>query len=95
MTDPVEQSEPFPWADLGGVWYAALVDGGETFGLARRTPQGSDVRYETWNRDTLAWQPTYEGIGFFSEIGGITNAVPIDEPEAMRILAALGGPGGA
>lgn len=89
MTDPVTQSDPFPWTDLTDVWYAALVDGGQTYGLARRTPLPDTVHFETWNRETGAWQPTLEGPGYFTELGGITDAVPVSETEARRILAAL------
>ena len=85
-------TEPFPWTDLGDTWYAALRDGGRTYGLARRW-RSSDggARHEAWNSETRTWQFTSAGAGYFTEIGGITDAEPIGLAEALQVLTALGG----
>jgi hypothetical protein len=83
-------STPYPWTDLDATWYAALVSGGTTYAVARRTPTPTSVAYEVWNPRTRQWRPTKEGLAYFTGIGGITDAEPIDEETALRLLESLG-----
>ena len=70
----VGESE-YPWRDLERVWWGALVSGGRTYGLIRRTPSGGGGQYEFLDRRyTLDWLPDREGLARFSGIGGVTDA---------------------
>lgn len=78
----------YPWANLEDDWYAKLVNGrGEVYGLARQVHVPGGLTYESWNGS--GWQPATEGAGYFTGIGGITDAVPITPAEAESVLLAL------
>ena len=79
----------YPWANTDDDWYAKLVNGrGEVYGLARQVHVPGGIAYETWSGE--GWIFATEGAGYFTGIGGITDAVPIDGAEAERLLAILG-----
>lgn len=76
------------WSDLERVWWGAMVSGGRTWGLIRRTPTETGGRYEFLDRRyTLTWLPDNEGLARFSGIGGVTDAEPISAEEGERLLA--------
>lgn len=81
-----------PWTDLGTSWFARLESDGSTYGLARRVPSGDGVVYEVLDRTSGDWIPSpLAGAGYFTEIGGVTDAVPITSEEAVRLEADLAG----
>jgi hypothetical protein len=82
-----------PWTDPYADWYAALQANGVPYAVARlrRVPDG--VTFEVLSRTNPTWRPTGEGAAYFTELGGVTNAVPIDESTAMLFIKRLTTPG--
>jgi hypothetical protein len=80
---------PFPWTTTDDDWFAALVSGGRTHGLARRRHDGDLIHYEVLVPKTGQWIFTPEGAGYFTGIGGVTNAVPITPAEATDVERSL------
>lgn len=80
---------PDPWIDADADWFAALVAGGATYGVARRRHVGDDLRYEVYIPETDSWVPTGEGPGYFTGIGGVTDAEPVTPAEAADIVRGL------
>lgn len=83
---------PDLWTNTGDDWYARLESGGKTYGLARRRHEGDLVLYEGLDRYTGDWIPATEGAGYFTGIGGVTDAVPCTPAEAATLERALGPP---
>ena len=82
---------PFPWTNTDDDWYAALEAGGRTYGLARRRHDGDLIEYEVLVPETGQWIFTSEGAGYFTGIGGVTDAEPITPEVAGEIERRLRG----
>ncbi len=85
---------PNPWADVNATWYAALVDSDQRiYGVARRTPTPGGDLFEVLDKVANRWLRTVEGLGYFTGLGGITDAVPITPDAAEAIIGQLTGTG--
>lgn len=78
---------PFPWTNTDDDWYAALESGGRTYGLACRRAEGE--AYEVFVPETGEWIFTSEGAGYFTGIGGVTDAEPVTPEVAAEIERTL------
>jgi hypothetical protein len=71
--------------------YAALEASGKVYGLARHVEGPNSVRWEHIDRTTGEWvpSPSVVAAGWWTGVGGVTNAEPVTPAEAMEIARAL------
>lgn len=77
-----------PWKVGQEPWYAALVSAGTVYGLARLSGTRA-LRFDVLDRATGEWVPAPNGAAYFTEIGGITDAEPIDAARAAEVEREL------
>lgn len=86
------------WRVEDPLWYAAMIDAGEVYGLMRRVVRERGrariVDYERLDRATGEWVPDpSRGAAVFTGIGGVTDAVPVSvaDGDALTVKLAPGG----